>query len=167
MRSCLTITLVFLVCFSGFSQQSDDWYQGKPIRRIEFSGLHNVKPTELEGITEPFVNKPFTDDIYWDILGRLYALEYFENISPSAFRADTAGNEVILRFAVVERPTVSRININGNSGVRRNELLDTITTKVNDVATHLKLRMDEQAIINKYLEKGYPDIKVSSEMQNT
>jgi outer membrane protein insertion porin family len=30
----------------------------------------------------------------------------------------------------------------------------------------MKLRIDEQAIINKYHEKGYPDIKVRSEMQN-
>jgi len=75
------------------------------------------------------------------------------------------GNEVIIRFSVVERPTVSRINFVGNSGIRRNELLETVTLKVNDVATQVKLRMDELAIINKYLEKGYPDIKVSSETQ--
>jgi len=196
MRLGLAIVLMFVIAFSGFAQQSgdqqaagqqpadqqsgdqqtagqqpaaqqsDDWYQGKPIRRIVFEGLVHVKQSELDGITEPFIGRTFSDDVYWDILGRLYALEYFETITPTAVRADAAGTAVIIRFTVVERPTVSRINFTGNSGLRRNELLDTVTVKVNDVATQVKLRADEQAIVNKYLEKGYPDIKVHSETQS-
>jgi outer membrane protein insertion porin family len=167
MRYILSIILILVVAFSAFAQQSDDWYQGKPIRRIVFDGLLHISSLELEGITEQYINKPFSDDIYWDILGRLYALEYFENINPVAVRADSAGNEVILRFTVVERPTVSRIVFTGNSGIRRNDLMDVVSIKVNDVFTQVKLRIDEQAIINKYLEKGYPDAKVRTEVQNT
>ena len=166
MRLGLSIALILGITFSGFAQQTDDWYQGKPIRRIVFDGLVHVSSAELDGITEPYINKPFNDDTYWDILGRLYALEYFETITPVAVRADSLGNEVILRFTVVERPTISRITFTGNSNVRRNELLDTVSLKINDVATQIKLRMDEQTIVNKYLEKGYPDIKVTSEIQN-
>ena len=170
MRLGLVLVLVILTAFSAFSQESedqrsDDWYQGKPIRNIVFDGLIHVKASELEGLTEPFIGRIFNDEIYWDILGRLYALEYFETLSPTAVRADASGSAVIIRFTVVERPTVSRINFAGNSGLRRNELLDTVTLKVNDVATQVKLRMDEQALINKYLEKGFPDIRVHSEMQ--
>ena len=165
MRFGLILLLIVFTAFSGFSQQSDDWYQGKPIRNIVFDGLNHVKAAELEGITEPFIGRAFSDDIYWDILSRLYALEYFETLSPTAVRADSAGSAVIIRFSVVERPTISRINFSGNRNIKRNELLDTVTLKVNNVATMLKLRIDEQAIINKYLEKGYPDVKVRSEMQ--
>jgi len=167
MRFVLSIFLILAIAFSAFAQQSDEWYQGKPIRRIVFEGLLHVSSLELEGITEQYINKPFNDEIYWDILGRLYALEYFESITPVAVRADLSGSEVILRFTVVERPTVSRINFTGNSGVKRNELLETVSIKVNDVFTQVKLRIDEQAIVNKYLEKGYPDVKVRTEVQNT
>jgi outer membrane protein insertion porin family len=167
MRFVLSIILLIVVVFSVFGQQSDEWYQGKPIRRIVFDGLLHVSSLELEGITEQYINKPFNDEIYWDILGRLYALEYFENITPVAVRADSLGSEVILRFTVVERPTILRINFSGNSGIKRNELSDTISIKVNDVFTQVKLRIDEQAIINKYLEKGYPDAKVRTEVQNS
>jgi len=167
MRLVLSIFLVLAIAFSAFAQQSDEWYQGKPIRRIVFDGLLHVSSSELEGITEQYINKPFNDEIYWDILGRLYALEYFENITPVAVRADSLGSEVILRFNVVERPTVSRINFTGNNGIKRNELLETVSVKINDVFTQVRLRIDEQAIINKYLEKGYPDVKVRTEVQNT
>ena len=170
MRLSLFMFLAFLMVFPVFSQEShdngsDDWYHGKPIRRIVFDGLNNVRASELEGITDQYLGRPFTDDIYWDILGRLYAMEYFESILPTAVRSDPAGNEVIIRFSVVERPTVLRVTFSGNSGLRRSELADLVTTKVNDVATQIKLRMDEQAIINKYLEKGFPDIRVRAETQ--
>jgi outer membrane protein insertion porin family len=153
-----------MIVFSGFTQESGEWYQGKPIRDIVFEGLKNVKVSELEGVIEPYIGRMFSDQVYWDILGSLYALEYFESINPTAVRADPLGSEVIIRFAVAERPIVSRINFAGNSGIRRTELLDVVTMKVNDVATQIKLQVDEMAIINKYLEKGYPDVRVRSEM---
>ncbi|AEF82334.1 outer membrane protein assembly factor BamA [Leadbettera azotonutricia] len=159
----LVLLLAAVTVFSVFPQDVE-WYQGKPIKNIVFDGLNNVKSNELDGITEPYLGQSFGDDVYWEILGKLYALEYFETINPTALRADTQGNEVILRFTVTERPQVSRINFVGNSGLRRNELLDTVTLKIHDVATQAKLRVDELAITNKYLEKGFPDIKVRSEM---
>ncbi|MDR1251732.1 MAG: outer membrane protein assembly factor BamA [Treponema sp.] len=156
---------VFLIMVTALavSAQEEDWYRGKPVRDIVFVGLRNVKASELEGIIEPYKGRIFDDNIVWELQGRLYALEYFETISPSAVRADSLGEEVILRFTVTERPIVSRINFEGNSGVRRNELLDVITIKTRDVINQSKIRMDEQAIINKYLEKGYPDVQVRSE----
>ena len=144
-------------------RSSEEWYQGRPIRNIVFEGLINVRVSDLEGIIEPYYGQIFNDDTYWDILGRLYALEYFESITPTAIRADLLGSEVIIRFSVVERPVVSRINFVGNRGIRRTELLDTISLKNNDVATQVRLRMDELAIVNKYLERGYPDISVRTE----
>jgi outer membrane protein insertion porin family len=165
MRKVLVLILVFVTIY-GFAQDNDEWYQGKPIRNIVFEGLNNVRTSELEGITEPFIGRGFSDEIYWEILGRLYALEYFETIVPTASRADPLGNEVIIRFRVTERPIVSRINFIGNSALRRNELLDVVSIKVNDVATQVRLRLDELAITNKYMEKGFPDIKIRSEMQN-
>jgi outer membrane protein insertion porin family len=165
MRRVFVLVLILAAFFPAFAQENADWYQGKPIRNIVFEGLIHVNASELDGIIGPFINRNFTDDIYWELLGRLYALEFFETISPSAMRADSYGNEVIIRFQVTERPIVSRIVFSGNSGLRRQELLDVISLKLQDVSTQIKLRMDEIAIINKYLEKGFPDIKVWSETQ--
>jgi outer membrane protein insertion porin family len=169
------VLLLILITTPGFSQQRDDtvnsrasaeWYQGKPIRDITFAGLKNVKLSDLEGLMRPFKGRIFDDDVFWEIQKILYETEYFEQISPSAVQYETIfGTEVIIRFAVVESPIVSRINFIGNSGLRRAELLDLITIKINDVINVMKIRLDEQAIITKYLEKGYPDIKVRSDTQ--
>ncbi|MCL2007823.1 MAG: outer membrane protein assembly factor BamA [Treponema sp.] len=167
MRIFLAIAIILILVFPGFTQESGDWFQGRPIRRIVFEGLVNVRLMDLEGIIQPYISRSFTDDLYWELLGRLYALEYFDDITPSALRADAAGTEVVLQFTVVERPVVTRINFVGNSGVRRSDLMDTITLQVNDVATHLRLRMDEQALIARYLERGFPDVRIRTEIVST
>ena len=115
------------VCFA--QRGGDEWYQGKLIRNIVFSGLRNVKASELEGLMEPYKGRQFNDSLFWEIQGRLYALEYFDLISPNIERYDSGGTEIIIRFTVTERPIVSRINFIGNSGIRRTELMETISIK--------------------------------------
>jgi len=163
MRTRIIAVLLVISAVFAFGQQAEDWYVGKPIKDITFEGLKHVKATELEGVTSPFIGRLFTDALFWDLQGRLYALEYFEPISPSAVPVDQAGSAVILKFIVKEKPVISRIDFVGNNSLRRNELLDAVTVKVNDVVSPIKIRADEEAIKNKYLEKGFPDVKVSSE----
>ncbi|MCL2880887.1 MAG: outer membrane protein assembly factor BamA, partial [Treponema sp.] len=167
-RRLFLLPLLFVIALPVFAQQGDDWYQGKTIRDITFSGLKNVKLTDLEGLMKPYKGRVFDDDVFYEIQKVLYETEYFETISPSAVPYETiTGTEVIIRFAVVESPIVSRINFSGNSALRRAELLDLISIKVNDVATPVKMRLDEQAITNKYLEKGFPDVQVKSDTQKS
>ncbi|MDR2575451.1 MAG: outer membrane protein assembly factor BamA [Treponema sp.] len=166
-RFVLPALLFFAVISVCFAQRGggDEWYQGRIIRDIVFSGLRNVKAAELEGLMEPYKNRQFDDSLFWEIQGRLYALEYFDLITPAIERFDSGGNEIVIHFTVTERPIVGRINFIGNSGIRRTELLETISIKNNDVINKAKVAVDELAIVNKYLEKGYPDIKVSSDTQ--
>jgi len=171
MRSHLLRT-VFLACAltfaagAGFAQDNEEWYLGRPIRDIVFVGLRNVRAADLEGLMNPFRGRPFDYSLFWEMQGVLWALEYFDMIEPSAVPADPAGNEVIIRFAVTERPVVDRISFIGNSAVRRNALLDTISTSVRDVVNHARIHLDELAIVNLYLGRGFPDVQVRSEVQD-
>jgi outer membrane protein insertion porin family len=165
MRFGLVIMFAAVLAGTGFSQEPGEWYQGKPIRNIVFEGLRHVDASEMEGITEPYIGRAFNDDVFWELQGQLYSLEYFDVISPTAVPADPLGTEVIIRFVVTERPIVSRITFVGNDTLRRAELMEAITLKVNDVVNQLKLRLDEMALVNKYLEKGFPDVRIRSESQ--
>jgi len=168
MRFRVVVFLLFIAVMPSFTQEADDnWYLGKPIRDIVFSGLKTITMSELDGLMNPFKGRIFTETVFHEITGRLYALEYFDRIEPSTHRANPAGSEVIIRFTVVERPVISRINFVGNSGLRRTELNDLVTSKVNDIFNSAKVRVDIEAIINKYIEKGYPNVSVTaSEIQS-
>ena len=163
MRFRVFVFLLFFAAFSVFSQNADDnWYHGKPIRDIVFSGLRSISQSELDGLMNPFKGRIFDDTVFWEITGRLYALEYFDHIEPSTIRANPAGSEVVIRFTVIERPVISRINFVGNSGLRRTELSDLVTSKAKDIYNNAKVRIDIEAITNKYIEKGYPNISVTA-----
>jgi outer membrane protein insertion porin family len=143
-------------------QSSDEWYQGKPIREIVFSGLKNISQSELDALMNPYKGRVFNNSVFLEIQGKLYALEYFERLEPGILRYNAAGSEVILKFTVVERPVIGRINFTGNTGLRRTELNDVITVKTGDVFNQAKVRTDVEAIKNKYIEKGYPNVIVTS-----
>ncbi len=163
MRLRLTAFLFLFAAIAAFSQSPDEWYVGKPIKDIRFEGLRNVKSDELDGIVQPFLGRLFDDSLFMDLQGRLYALEYFDAIAPSAVPADPARSAVILKFSVTEKPVVARIRFEGNKGLRQNELLDVVTIKSGDVVNSMKLKLDEQAVRDKYLEKGYPNAVVKAE----
>ncbi|MDR2096584.1 MAG: outer membrane protein assembly factor BamA [Treponema sp.] len=166
MRLGLIVVLIAVIICPSFPQQTDDeWYMGKPIRDIVFNGVKHVDIAELQEIVEPYIGRLFTDDVFWEIQGRLYSLEYFDVITPSAVPVDQTGSEVTIRFTVTERPVVSRIIFEGNASVRNQDLTDSIALKTRDVVNDIKLRLDEQAVREKYLEKGFPDVKVRAETQ--
>mgnify|MGYP003463345846 CR=1 FL=1 len=103
-RNFVRRTFVFFVVLflfaSVFGQTSDAWYYGKKIRNIEFKGLENVNSMELSGVTAPFIGKEFNDELYIDLLNKIYALDLFEDVSPTALPGDAKNSSV-------STPTVS------------------------------------------------------------
>ena len=84
-KNVVLVTLLSLVLgFSLSAQSADDWYFNKPIRQITFDGLKSVDRSEMDGLFGTYLGKPFNDERYWEILQKLYALEYFDDVSPVA-----------------------------------------------------------------------------------
>ena len=160
---------LFLAFVSVFtlSAQSDEWYWNQPISKIDFNGLKNVKKSDLTGITSSFIDAPFTDETYNDLLDRLYSLEYFEDITPFAKHASNTSDDVLLVFEVVERPVIKTVNFIGNHKIRNGELRDQVKNKASDIYVESKILIDERLIRNYYLKKGYNASYVSHNIEET
>lgn len=160
--SFVSVLILAIGCI--FAQEADeegDWYYDHDISKIEFEGLKNVKKSDLSGIVSAYEDEPFTDDLYNELLDRLYALDLFEDINPYA-KHDTHNSEkVLLVFQVVERPVIKSINFEGNKKIRNGELREQIKVKSSDVYVEGKVLMDERIIRNYYIEKGYTSSTVS------
>ena len=147
--------------------QAQEWYSGKTIEEIRFKGLKNISAGELTPISSQFVGKKFTDETFWDLQGRLYALDFFEDLVPNAIPGKESisrfdpENTVIIEFNIVERPVVSKIQVTGNRNIRRNQILEAVLLKPGDIITNTKIRIDEEGILNLYIEKGFPDVTVT------
>ncbi len=163
MRKLLALALLIAIPLSLASAQSNSqWYVGKPIKNITFTGLVHVKQSDLEGIVKPFIGKKFSDTLFFDLQSKLYALDYFEQFTPNAEPGDPQRDSVIINFKVVERPIVSEIKITGNDHVRNADILNVVTLKKDDIINKTKLKNDTDAIISLYHQRGFPNVKVTN-----
>lgn len=158
----------FLVIFGLAAQEEDgDWFWNKPITKIEFEGLDNVKKSDLTGVVSSFIEEPFTEDVYNDLLDRLYSLDFFEDVEPYAKHDPKKNDSVLLVFKVTEHPVINKIDFYGNQKIRNGELRDLIKTKVSDVFVESKILLDERTLREHYIEKGYAEAKVTHKIEET
>jgi outer membrane protein insertion porin family len=146
---------------SLFAQSQEEWYIGKPINDITFTGLATVAAKDLQTIVKPYIGRNFSIDLFWEIQGKLFALDYFETIEGDAKPTDEAKTAVIVNFVVKERPSVSSIVLSGNREVRTPDIMDKIVIKKGDLVSQAKVKTDETAIRALYLDKGYTEATVT------
>lgn len=167
-KRLLTVLLVMLWCFTHiFAQDDSDWYYNKPISNISFKGLNNIKASDMEGITHAFLGKRFDDEIFSDLLNRIFALNYFEDVNPVALPGDKDYKTVKIELNVVEYPVVSDLKIIGYKKLRGSELRDAISTKEKSIYDEEKRLADEQVLKNLYLSRGFSNAKIRSEAIET
>ena len=152
---------------SSSSESNDTWYYGAIIKSVNFKGLKSVSSKEVEGVVSGFYGKKFSDEIFADMMDRIYALDLFDEISPEALPGDMKRNTVTITFTVKEKPAVTRIFITGNKQIRTTEIKETLSSKEKDIFIPSKLSVDERAIRDHYLEKGFTNVKVTSSTKET
>ena len=165
MQRFTSLVLLVFGVLAVLPAQEAPWYEGKPVAEIRFEGLSAVSENELLGLIRPYIGRLYTDDLSWEIQGKLYALDYFDLIIPEKIPSDAENSAVILVLEMQETPVVDNILFVGNGKIRRGELLDAVLVKAGDPLNPSTLSLDEQAIIDLYLEKGFIDAQVSSDYE--
>ena len=161
---CLLFCFVFV---SVLFAQSDDWYYNKPIKDIKFSGLHVVGTSEMDTVVSEFIGKNFSDELYIDIINKIYNLDFFDDIGVEVNPADANGSALILNVSVIEKPVVTKIIVEGNKQIHTTDITDAVSLKKSDIFVSSKLPSDERKIRDLYLEKGYTNVRVSSSTEET
>ena len=77
---------------------------------------------------------------------------YFSQVVPDVQKT---GNGVTVVYYVTENPTITGVNIIGNTVYPTDELLALLETKPNETLNFNSLRKDREAIIGKYSKDGY------------
>ena len=171
LKNVKPVILLLIFIFTAAYVSAADWYTDKKIENIRFKGLKNITESELEAITSEYIGQAFTDDTFWDLQGKLYALDYFDDLLPNALPGKDnlskydPENTVIIEFNVVERSVVKKIKISGNKNIRRNQLLDVVLLKPGDLINNTKIKLDEDSIKSLYIEKGFPEISVEGSVE--
>ena len=149
------------------SESDDTWYYGAIIKSVTFKGLKSVSSKEVDGIVSNFYGKPFSDELFAEMMDRIYALDMFEDINPQALPGDVKRSTVSIVFSVKEKPSVSKIRIIGNKQIRTTEIKEALASKERDIYAPSKISIDERAIRDHYLEKGFTNARVTSSVKET
>ncbi|GAB1457477.1 hypothetical protein MASR2M48_27850 [Spirochaetota bacterium] len=139
MKRIVTILILLVVGNAVFAQTTPDWYVGKPIKDIRFDGLIVVPSKDLSPLIKEFKGKEFSDELWMSLLARVYELDYFESVEPEAVPSDAAGKAVIIMFRVKEKPAVTSVSLVGNTGLRSQEILDSLSVKERTVFNDSRL----------------------------
>jgi outer membrane protein insertion porin family len=162
----LALLLVLAVSLQ-LPAQSSDWYYNKPISTVTFKGLKNIKRSDVEAVTNRFIGKNFTDEVFADLLNRVFALNFFEDVEPVALPGDTDYKSVKIELTVVELPVVTRVRYDGRTKMRLSELKDVTSSKEKTVYDESKRLADERKILELYRSQGFTEATVSSTARRT
>ncbi|HON87890.1 MAG TPA: outer membrane protein assembly factor BamA [Spirochaetales bacterium] len=160
-RKIIVLLVIMYVCIFGSAVIAQEWYYNLPIADIRFEGLQVIKLKDVQFIIDNFKGKKFTDDVWLELLSKLYDLDYFETIEPTAVAASAKKDSVVIIIKVTEKPSVDAIVFSGNEKIRSNELLDVLNSKVGAIYKESKVVNDIALIEKFYLDKGYPSVSVS------
>jgi len=169
----IIVTIVLLFISRGiFAQTSttettpsiaEDWFWNKPIAGFQWEGLKYANRNDLDSMLRTYIGAMFTDASWTEIYAKLYALDWFTSIDPVALPAGDSIEKIIIKFIVIEKPSISTIRIIGNSGLRTSELLDVVSSKNGAIFSDDKAKADAIALQKLYLQKGYPDATIEYE----
>ena len=162
LKTAYILILMLVLCQLSLSAQTDEeWYLNVIITEIRFEGLQAVSENDVQGVVTPFIGSAFTETILNDLQRRLYNLEYFDLLVPEALPGNDERSELILKFTVEERSTISEIQFSGNQQLRRGTISDAILLSVGDFVSQIKARTDQEVIVSLYKERGFADVEVS------
>ncbi len=171
-RLSLKRFFIFLALFSFITvlplfAQSEDWFYGKKIKSIKFSGLHYVSRSDVSGVTKGFLGKEFSDEVYFELLSRIGALDYFESFDTSISPSNEKYESVEIVFTVVENPIISKVEFVGNKKITRTDLISRMKMKEKDIFSEADLEKEVRNLTEYYLSKGYTNIHITTNWEKT
>ena len=134
---------------------------GLPILEITVAGNRRVTADDVTSYLKLRRGEPFSSAALTQDVRELHASGFFDDIEVDLERRDAG---VVLRFVVRERPSVASVEIDGNSELDDEELLEALEVKHDTVLSQPAVRRGIQKIRDMYAEKGFFLAEVSSEV---
>jgi len=163
-RFLVGIVLILALSFSFLSAaDTDPWYVGKRIASFSNSGLQNVKESVVLDIQYDYLGKTFTDQLFNELQGELYGLEYFLYFIADAQRTGEGNNELQIAMTFYELPYIKTATVQGNQGIKTKDITEVLIAKEGFFLDEQNIELSKQKILTLYQEKGYADATIDSE----
>jgi len=143
----------------AYAQSADD--DGKTVTAIHVSNNRAISTETILIKIKTRVGDKISQDVINDDLKRLYATEYFTDVSVDV-KEEPGG--VAVTFIVEEKAVIDTIEFKGNVAFRAPKLLAMIKSKPNEMLNLAILASDITELRDFYVKKGYPMAEVRYEL---
>ncbi len=158
------IIIILVVTLTTLGAADDQvWYIGKKIASFTNIGLQNVDKNTVADVQYPFIGKTFTDDLFNELQGKLYAMDSFLYFLAEAQRGGTEDNSLVIEMSFFELPYVDMVVLIGNENIKNKDITEAITAKTGTFLQEQAIDLSGEAIVALYQKKGYADATVESE----
>jgi outer membrane protein assembly factor BamA len=137
-----------------------EWYLNKPIKGFDYENLKNVAKDLIDDLTYSYIGKPFTQQLYRELEGKLNELGKFSLFQAEAKRGGSSNNDLYLLFKFTELPVIKSIAFENNAGIRTKVLEDNLDVKKGDFLSIQKVNSTKEDLIKLYKGRGYASIAI-------
>ncbi|MEJ5299760.1 MAG: outer membrane protein assembly factor BamA [Thermodesulforhabdaceae bacterium] len=127
------------------------------VARVKVEGNERIGADAIRSVIKTLEGQPFLQAKIQEDIKAIYNMGYFEDVGVEA-RDTPEGKEVI--FKVKENPMVDVVEVKGNSGIDKKDILAAVQIKPHTVLKRKQLADDVQSILNLYHQKAYYEAKV-------
>ncbi len=153
----LSLAICLALAFS-FAYGQDEEKEGRHVISVDVKNNKSISAETIISKIKTRVGEKFSQQILNDDLKRLYATDYFLDVS---INAQPAEGGVKVSIIVEEKPIIDRIVLSGNKVINSKKLKSTIKSKENDILNHSLLTQDMVEIRTQYEKKGYHMVDVA------
>ncbi|MBT8314064.1 MAG: outer membrane protein assembly factor BamA, partial [Maribacter sp.] len=159
----LFITFLLLFFVTNTNAQDISYEDGKKyiLGGLEVTGLQSYNEQTVKTYTGLRVGQPITlpGEQISAIINKLWGLELFTDID--FYITDIQGENVFLELKILERPTLSKVSINGVKDRKVDEILKDTDLKKGKKITESLIANSKNYLQNKFKKKGYLNTKVN------
>ena len=130
------------------------------ITDITVTGLKNIDESSVEKLLKDFKDQELNDEILLEIDNLLYSQKWIDYYL--VFEEYNDDDTCVLNFEIYDLPIIEEINFDNNKSLNDSTLFENIKIAKDDYFSPGLLKANELLIEEKYIAKGYKDVKVSS-----
>lgn len=135
--------------------------QDKTIVAVKVENNRTVSAETILSKIKTKAGDKFSQDIINEDIKRLYATEYFTDVSVDVKDIEGGVNVTII---VEEKPVIDDIVFKGNTALRAQKLKSTMKSKPNEMLNLVLLTQDIADLKTLYVKKGYPQAEIRHEV---
>ncbi|MDD3902689.1 MAG: outer membrane protein assembly factor BamA [Sphaerochaeta sp.] len=158
---CSMFVLVFSLSLLGAAEE-EPWYLGKKIVSFTNTGLQNVPENIVADIQYEYIGKSFSDQLFNELQGKLYALDQFQYFLAEAQRTGEGDTELSIAMSFYELPYIETVQISGNDSIKQKDITEVLLAGQGTFLQEQNIELSKEKIKTLYFEKGYADATVES-----